>query len=228
MPRETQGRILRVLVDQRFRRLGGDTDVQVDVRVVSSTARKPARRDCRGPFPRGPLSPAQCGAPCACRGCRNDARTSPNWWVISSTAFRRPPAWAQAPVGRGRHRHPPDARLARQRPPTAQQRRAAADPSHRRSQRDDHRRNAAVRHGRRRRRWGSVRPERDHRHAVLRDAREVFEREQGLTAQILRGGSVVISRVPQPSSGWIAWPCTGSLGRWASPPFAAAKNRTRN
>jgi two-component system nitrogen regulation response regulator NtrX len=39
MPRETQGRILRVLVDQRFRRLGGDADVQVDVRVVSSTSR---------------------------------------------------------------------------------------------------------------------------------------------------------------------------------------------
>jgi two-component system nitrogen regulation response regulator NtrX len=37
MPRETQGRILRVLVDQRFRRVGGDMDVQVDVRVVSST-----------------------------------------------------------------------------------------------------------------------------------------------------------------------------------------------
>jgi len=39
MPRETQGRILRVLVEQRFRRLGGDQDVQVDVRVVSSTSR---------------------------------------------------------------------------------------------------------------------------------------------------------------------------------------------
>ena len=39
MPRETQGRILRVLVDQRFRRVGGAQDVQVDVRVVSSTSR---------------------------------------------------------------------------------------------------------------------------------------------------------------------------------------------
>lgn len=39
MPRETQNRILRVLVDQRFRRVGGDSDVQVDVRVVSSTSR---------------------------------------------------------------------------------------------------------------------------------------------------------------------------------------------
>ena len=39
MPRETQGRILRVLVEQRFRRVGGDHDVQVDVRVVSSSAK---------------------------------------------------------------------------------------------------------------------------------------------------------------------------------------------
>ena len=39
MPRETQSRILRVLVEQRFRRVGGGQDVQVDVRVVSSTCR---------------------------------------------------------------------------------------------------------------------------------------------------------------------------------------------
>jgi len=39
MPRETQSRILRVLVEQRFRRVGGDADVQVDVRVISSTSR---------------------------------------------------------------------------------------------------------------------------------------------------------------------------------------------
>jgi len=40
MPLETQSKILRVLVDQRFRRLGGSTDVQVNVRVVSSTSRE--------------------------------------------------------------------------------------------------------------------------------------------------------------------------------------------
>jgi two-component system nitrogen regulation response regulator NtrX len=39
MPRESQGRILRVLVEQRFRRVGGANDVQVDVRVISSTSR---------------------------------------------------------------------------------------------------------------------------------------------------------------------------------------------
>jgi len=39
MPRETQGKILRVLVDQNFQRVGGTMRVHVDVRVVSSTAR---------------------------------------------------------------------------------------------------------------------------------------------------------------------------------------------
>jgi two-component system nitrogen regulation response regulator NtrX len=39
MPRETQNKILRVLVDQTFQRVGGTTKVNVDVRIVSSTAR---------------------------------------------------------------------------------------------------------------------------------------------------------------------------------------------
>ncbi|HYD45806.1 MAG TPA: sigma-54 dependent transcriptional regulator [Phenylobacterium sp.] len=39
MPRETQSRILRVLIDQRFRRVGGEQDVSVDVRVISSSSR---------------------------------------------------------------------------------------------------------------------------------------------------------------------------------------------
>ncbi len=39
MPLETQNKILRVLVDQRFKRVGGDAPVSVDVRIVSSTSR---------------------------------------------------------------------------------------------------------------------------------------------------------------------------------------------
>jgi two-component system nitrogen regulation response regulator NtrX len=39
MPRETQSKILRVLVDQNFVRVGGTTRVHVDVRIVSSTSR---------------------------------------------------------------------------------------------------------------------------------------------------------------------------------------------
>ena len=39
MPLETQGKILRVLVDQTFTRVGGTTRVQVDARVICSTTR---------------------------------------------------------------------------------------------------------------------------------------------------------------------------------------------
>lgn len=39
MPRDTQNKILRVLVEQQFERVGGDTRVKVDVRILSSTAR---------------------------------------------------------------------------------------------------------------------------------------------------------------------------------------------
>jgi two-component system nitrogen regulation response regulator NtrX len=38
MPTETQGKILRLLVEQRFQRVGGSQDVQVNVRVVSSSS----------------------------------------------------------------------------------------------------------------------------------------------------------------------------------------------
>ncbi len=39
MPIETQGKILRVLQEQSFRRIGGDTEVDVDVRVIAATNR---------------------------------------------------------------------------------------------------------------------------------------------------------------------------------------------
>lgn len=39
MPMETQGKVLRVLVEQKFLRLGGTQKVSVDVRIISSTSR---------------------------------------------------------------------------------------------------------------------------------------------------------------------------------------------
>ncbi|HEY4274829.1 MAG TPA: sigma-54 dependent transcriptional regulator, partial [Rhizomicrobium sp.] len=39
MPLETQGKILRVLIDQTFSRIGGTSRVQVDARVICSTTR---------------------------------------------------------------------------------------------------------------------------------------------------------------------------------------------
>jgi two-component system, NtrC family, nitrogen regulation response regulator NtrX len=39
MPKETQSKILRVLIDQTFQRVGGSGKVAVDVRIISSTSR---------------------------------------------------------------------------------------------------------------------------------------------------------------------------------------------
>jgi two-component system nitrogen regulation response regulator NtrX len=50
MPRETQNKILRVLVDQTFQRVGGTNKVQVDVRIISSTARNLEEEIAAGRF----------------------------------------------------------------------------------------------------------------------------------------------------------------------------------
>ncbi len=50
MPAGTQSKILRVLVDQAFQRVGGSTTVRVDVRVISATTRDLAREVQAGRF----------------------------------------------------------------------------------------------------------------------------------------------------------------------------------
>jgi two-component system nitrogen regulation response regulator NtrX len=50
MPRETQNKILRVLVEQSFLRLGGNQRVKVDVRIISSTARDLEGEIAKGNF----------------------------------------------------------------------------------------------------------------------------------------------------------------------------------
>ncbi len=50
MPLETQGKVLRVLVEQKFQRVGGGPKVSVDVRIVSSTSRDLEREMSEGRF----------------------------------------------------------------------------------------------------------------------------------------------------------------------------------
>ena len=50
MPLASQNKILRVLVDQRFRRVHSDTDVQVSVRVIASTTRDLVKEIAAGNF----------------------------------------------------------------------------------------------------------------------------------------------------------------------------------
>jgi two-component system nitrogen regulation response regulator NtrX len=50
MPRETQNKILRVLVDQTFVRTGGATKVEVDTRIITSTAKNLEEEIAAGKF----------------------------------------------------------------------------------------------------------------------------------------------------------------------------------
>jgi two-component system nitrogen regulation response regulator NtrX len=50
MPIDTQGKLLRVLVEQKFQRVGGGPKVSVDVRIVSSTGRDLEREMAAGRF----------------------------------------------------------------------------------------------------------------------------------------------------------------------------------
>ena len=45
MPLESQGKILRVLQEQRFSRLGGDARIEVDVRVIAVDQPRSQGRD---------------------------------------------------------------------------------------------------------------------------------------------------------------------------------------
>ncbi len=53
MPLESQGKILRVLQEQRCSRLGGDARIEVDVRVIASTNRDLKGEMASGEFSRG-------------------------------------------------------------------------------------------------------------------------------------------------------------------------------
>jgi two-component system nitrogen regulation response regulator NtrX len=50
MPLETQGKVLRVLVEQKFQRIGGGPKVHVEVRIVSSTSRDLEKEIAAGRF----------------------------------------------------------------------------------------------------------------------------------------------------------------------------------
>jgi two-component system nitrogen regulation response regulator NtrX len=98
MPRETQNKILRVLVDQTFQRVGGTTKVAVDVRIVSSTARNLEAESPKARSARICITGSRwCRS--GCRRCPSGARTFPNWSTISWTRFRNRPACRNASIG---------------------------------------------------------------------------------------------------------------------------------
>ncbi len=88
MPLTTQGKILRVLTDQSYHRVGGQRPVKVDVRVLSATAKTSPTRSPRGAFAKT-CSTGSTSSQCACLRCASGERTSPSSSAISSLVSRR-------------------------------------------------------------------------------------------------------------------------------------------
>ena len=59
LPLDVQAKLLRVLQEGEFERLGSPRTIKVDVRVIAATNRDLAEDVAQGTLPRGPLLPAQ-------------------------------------------------------------------------------------------------------------------------------------------------------------------------
>ncbi len=76
MPAELQTRLLRVLSDGFYYRVGGHQPIKADVRVIAATHQNLEERVRQGSVPRGPLSPPQCDPAAAAVAARTGATTS--------------------------------------------------------------------------------------------------------------------------------------------------------
>jgi two-component system response regulator HydG len=85
VPPAMQVKLLRALQEQEFERVGGETPIKVDVRVLSATNKDLEREVAEGRF-RQDLFYRCTSCRCACRRCAIAARTSRSWPSTSSTS----------------------------------------------------------------------------------------------------------------------------------------------
>ena len=126
MPRETQNRIMRVLIDQTFQRVGWTVKISTDVRIISSTAHNLEAGDRGRAVPRGPVSPTVGGAAPRSAARRTTRGHSRIGRLFHGADFPRDRV-AKAAYRRGRHGGAAVAYLAGQRAAAAQQHRTADD-----------------------------------------------------------------------------------------------------
>ena len=87
-----QARLLRVIQEKRFERVGGQQAVDANVRWIAATNRDLPADGARREVPRGPLPPDRGLPRAACRRCASGARTSARW--PSGCLPASPPRWA--------------------------------------------------------------------------------------------------------------------------------------
>ena len=86
MPAETQAKVLRVLQERSFERVGGSKPIDVDVRVIAATHRNLEDEVAQAALPRGSLLPAEGRDASSCRRCASARRTSRRSRSASSSA----------------------------------------------------------------------------------------------------------------------------------------------
>ena len=187
MPPGTQSKILRVLVDQAFQRVGGANTVRVDVRVISATTRDLAREVQAGRF-RTELFHRLNVVPVSVPGLEARREDIPELARHFLEELNGGPGPAAARAGARGGGAAADHALAGQRAAAAQHAGAGADP--RAGPRPDRAGGAGARGAAERRRRPSGTLGAAFAGLALREAREMFEREY-LVAQINRfGGNI--------------------------------------
>ena len=114
MPLDAQTRLLRVLQEGEFTRVGGREVQTADVRIIAATHQDLREPDQRGAVPRGPVLPAERGAdPAAAAARAAGGRAGPGAGLPAQGRDRGPAAQDDR---QGGARDPEEAGLERQRP----------------------------------------------------------------------------------------------------------------
>ena len=92
VPLDLQSKLLRVLQEKSYERVGEDRTRRADVRVIAATNRDLEEAGGGGPFSRRPFLPAQCVSRFKFRRCANGWKISRCWRNISLN--RRSGNWA--------------------------------------------------------------------------------------------------------------------------------------